>query len=479
LEQALLSITEPDDPNFLAVRSELAMNRYWHGDFDRVHGLASEVLSTARGREDTLLVCLAASLCSLASGYRCDVVGALAELREAQAAFAALADERLAERIYITHYISEAAVRLERPDEALSHFQRGLDVAHMTGQDATSSSWSGIAAYALLLKGQVAEATRITEDDFDATALAADSFRMLILLLADSLTAFWQGRSERVLQIARDLVTRSERSHPKTMFPELARLRLGAALFAAGDPASAVTELSTLDVEARRWMLDLDSGHGWDMLIRSKLALGDFETAEGLTACAESRDGELGQRTAALRSARAAVLLAAGDAAASVEAAAEAVHVAESADNPLLSGRCCIQYGNSLAATGRREDGVSELRRAERVLSECGAFREADAAAHELRRLGERVRRRSRPDRGGGLTGLSSREREVADEVAAGKTNRDIAATLFLSEKTIESHLARIYSKLDVHSRAALTAIVARERAPSESSDSSRKAPVP
>src|SRR6185437_16194359 len=117
------------------------MNRYWHGDLERVYELASEVLSTARSQEDPLLVCLAASLCSLASSYRCDLGGALAELREAQAAFAALPDDRLAERIYITHYISEAAVRLEHAEEALSHFHRGVDVARMTGQDATSSSW--------------------------------------------------------------------------------------------------------------------------------------------------------------------------------------------------------------------------------------------------------------------------------------------------------------------------------------------------
>ncbi|HEX8854928.1 MAG TPA: helix-turn-helix transcriptional regulator, partial [Thermoleophilaceae bacterium] len=88
------------------------------------------------------------------------------------------------------------------------------------------------------------------------------------------------------------------------------------------------------------------------------------------------------------------------------------------------------------------------------------------AAARELRRLGRRVPRRARPDRGEGLAGLSPREREVAEEVASGKTNRDIAATLFLSEKTVESHLARIYSKLGVHSRAALTGIVARQSTP-------------
>jgi DNA-binding CsgD family transcriptional regulator len=61
------------------------------------------------------------------------------------------------------------------------------------------------------------------------------------------------------------------------------------------------------------------------------------------------------------------------------------------------------------------------------------------------------------------LVELSPREREVADRVASGRTNREVAAALFLSEKTVGSHLARIYDKLGVHSRAALAAIVARE----------------
>ena len=67
-----------------------------------------------------------------------------------------------------------------------------------------------------------------------------------------------------------------------------------------------------------------------------------------------------------------------------------------------------------------------------------------------------------------GLAALSSREREVAVRVASGSTNRQVAAALFLSEKTIGSHLARIYGKLGVHSRAALATIVARDGDPSD-----------
>ena len=113
-------------------------------------------------------------------------------------------------------------------------------------------------------------------------------------------------------------------------------------------------------------------------------------------------------------------------------------------------------------ASGDREAAVVELSAAYADLSACGALREADAAARELRRLGERVARRRRPGTAAGLDALSTREREVAAMVASGRTNKDIAAALFLSEKAIESHLARIYNKLDIHSRAALTAVIAR-----------------
>jgi DNA-binding CsgD family transcriptional regulator len=51
----------------------------------------------------------------------------------------------------------------------------------------------------------------------------------------------------------------------------------------------------------------------------------------------------------------------------------------------------------------------------------------------------------------------------VAAQVASGKTNREVAAVLFLSERTVGNHLARIFEKLGVHSRAALATLVAHE----------------
>ena len=174
-----------------------------------------------------------------------------------------------------------------------------------------------------------------------------------------------------------------------------------------------------------------------------------------------ARATSLRQRTATALLTKAAVRLAHKDANGARALAEEAIELADGAGNPVLAARARGVLGAALARTGDERRGVAELEAAERTLSSCGAMREADAAARELRRLGHRGRRRARGATSSTTTAaLSPREQEVAALVAAGKRNRDVAAALFVSEKTVESHLARIYDKLGVHSRVALAAIV-------------------
>ena len=66
---------------------------------------------------------------------------------------------------------------------------------------------------------------------------------------------------------------------------------------------------------------------------------------------------------------------------------------------------------------------------------------------------------------GEGLESLSAREREVAELVTDRKTNREIAAELFLSEKTIETHLHHVFFKLGVGSRVEVARAIERARA--------------
>jgi DNA-binding NarL/FixJ family response regulator len=62
------------------------------------------------------------------------------------------------------------------------------------------------------------------------------------------------------------------------------------------------------------------------------------------------------------------------------------------------------------------------------------------------------------------LAALTARELEVLTELASGRTNKEIAQRLFISEKTVGVHVSRIYAKLDVHSRVQASAVLLRAR---------------
>jgi DNA-binding CsgD family transcriptional regulator len=413
------------------------------------------------------MIVLSAALGSLACSEH-SVATATSELAEAEEAFAAITDEQLAGRVYVSFYLGLAELRLERAEDALRHTTRGLEVGRLTGQGITVSSWLAITSRAHVLKGQIEEAARLAHDAIDTARLLADDWRTVWALEADALASFWAGDTDRALASAREMATRSELAHPFLLGP--ASVQLAGAEYAAGEVASAGARLVALDVEPTRRLLDRNGAHGWELLVRSQLALGQTDQARQTVACASRRADTAGlpQQTATIRCAEAAVLLACGRPDRVSEPLAEAVMCADAAGNPLLSARGHALTGIALAARGEHASAIAELQHAERTLFACGARREAAAAARELRRLGQRTPSRTRrAAQQSGLAALSRRENEIAAAVASGKTNREIAAALFLSEKTVGNHLTRIFEKLDVHSRAALARLVGREAAAS------------
>ncbi len=112
-----------------------------------------------------------------------------------------------------------------------------------------------------------------------------------------------------------------------------------------------------------------------------------------------------------------------------------------------------IATARAHAAAGDTERAKALLQRVAADAGRGGALRLRDDAARELRRLGTRVaaRHRHTPD-----DDLTSREREVAQLVAEGRSNKQVAAALFLSEGTVENTLTRVYAKLGVRSRTQL-----------------------
>jgi DNA-binding CsgD family transcriptional regulator len=114
--------------------------------------------------------------------------------------------------------------------------------------------------------------------------------------------------------------------------------------------------------------------------------------------------------------------------------------------------RALGDLGAAIAAEGRPAEARPHLSRALELAGSLGASALADCLLGQLVAAGGRPRSPSRR----GVDGLTPAERRVAELAAAGRTNRQAAQELFLSEKTIETHLASTYRKLAIRSRAQL-----------------------
>lgn len=120
------------------------------------------------------------------------------------------------------------------------------------------------------------------------------------------------------------------------------------------------------------------------------------------------------------------------------------------------TARTALAYGIRLRRAGRRVDARVQLRQALADFALLGAEVWADQAATELDLTGERVPPRPL----GGIAALTPQELQVALLLADGRTTREAAAALFLSPKTVEYHLRKVYTKLGVRSRAELAEAV-------------------
>ena len=204
-----------------------------------------------------------------------------------------------------------------------------------------------------------------------------------------------------------------------------------------------------------------------ELLTRAELELGHIDAAQEWAHKAEAATsgGQLGIETAIARRATAAVALAGGDAAEGARIALDGVARAEGAGAPVEAGRCRILAAKALVQAGRRAEAIAELERASEQLGRVGAHGYGSRAEKALLRLGGRAGRRPSAGAGreDGLRSLTEREREVAELVHRGLTNHDIATAIFISEKTVERHLSRIFAKLGLSRRTELALQVAAE----------------
>jgi DNA-binding CsgD family transcriptional regulator len=151
--------------------------------------------------------------------------------------------------------------------------------------------------------------------------------------------------------------------------------------------------------------------------------------------------------------ARCAALLAAG--AGAEDSYRESISQLERCQMGLDLARAHLLYGQWLRRAKRRRGAREQLRTAHDMFTRMGAERFADQAAAELRAAGEHTRART-PQ---APTDLTPQEARIADLAAAGASNSEIAAQLFISPSTVDYHLRKVFRKLAVTSRTQLARI--------------------
>jgi DNA-binding CsgD family transcriptional regulator len=192
-------------------------------------------------------------------------------------------------------------------------------------------------------------------------------------------------------------------------------------------------------------------------LIEAYARAGRRDDALGLIDAFAARSRTTGSRWSEAATARTRALLAPdGEMRAAFEAAL-ALH--DGSPMPFERARTLLCFGERLRRARQRADAREPLKEALETFERLGARGWAERTRTELRATGEQQARRAET----AAEQLTPHELQIAVLVSQGMTNREAAAALFLSPKTIEYHLGQIYRKLDVRGRAQLARLMAME----------------
>jgi DNA-binding CsgD family transcriptional regulator len=137
----------------------------------------------------------------------------------------------------------------------------------------------------------------------------------------------------------------------------------------------------------------------------------------------------------------------------------EAIERLGGAGMPVMLARAHLLYGEWLRRENRRLDAREQLRTAHEMLSAMGVQGFADRAARELAAAGATVRQRT----AAASDTLTAQEAQVARLARDGLSNSEIGARLFISPRTVEYHLHKVFAKLDISSRTQINRVLAAE----------------
>ena len=460
LETALAELRDPESPEGVALMLELASDSLLRMEYDAIHGWATRAVTAARPLADPQLTAAALAMQALASALGGVVNEAQAQSDEAAAIIDRLADEELARRLDSLVHLATAEMYTDRFADSGRHAERALAIGRATGQGDLFPLIFPMLGTALWVQGRVGESARIFDDAIDAARMLDNVQGLAWNLFNRSFAAIAAGDVETALSTAAESVELARRLDDSVVSAHAA-WAMAAPLLESGHPDRAASLLvGSAGGDELRSIPGAWRAYGLELLTRCLIAAGRLPEAAAAVAAAEAcaQGAGLPMATAMATRAAAALALALDDPVRAAElalASAAALGDAGCAHDAALSRALA---GRALAAAGDRDRGAAELERAALAFHASGAAGQQARAERELRKLGRRLQHRSRPGDAHeqGVGALSERELEVARLIVDRQTNSQIAAALFLSQKTVESHIRNMFRKLDVSSRVEL-----------------------
>lgn len=449
-----------------ALRVELAATAIHRADYAAAAAHARRALAAAETAGRTATAASAAALVHFAVATTGATDPAATAARErAIELVGRCTDAELATRPETALHLGYAEFFAEHPAEAARHFRRGLAVCRAAGQGQYLIPLGAGLAYALEAVGELPAAAEAADAALESARLGGVATVTGWAAAGRAWVAAAAGELDLAVELADEADGLVDTRDPGVIRSAI-QAHLGVVRQEAADPDRCVTALHAAGAPGFTAFAAERRPLWYEVLTRAELARGRAGAARRWWRCAEQADpgGVRPLSAARVLHAGAAVLLADGDAAGAAERALAAAALAESRGARVEAGRARTTAGCALAAAGDVTGAVAHLSAAEAGLAASGARRLRDRAAAELRRLGIRVAARATTGGPCGRlpAGLTDRERDVAELVASGRTNREVARALYLSEKTVEGHLTQIYARLGIRSRAALAAAVAR-----------------
>jgi DNA-binding NarL/FixJ family response regulator len=308
-------------------------------------------------------------------------------------------------------------------------------------------------------RGDIGGACRLADEVREGAMLLGGEAIRAVALAAASLAHAYAGD---------EALARSEAAEALALFARVGWavgrawpvMALGMLELSLGNPAAAERVLSPLTEYMRQAGLAEPWGPAPFLpdAVEALVRLGRLEEAEALLAELEASAARV-DRAAALAAAsrcRALLLAERGDTEAASDAIGQALRQHDRVPMPVERARTLLVKGQLERRARRWRAAQESARQALAIFEQAGAGAWARQARTEL----DRVRLQHRPE--GELT---ESERRVAELAATGLTNRQVAAQLFMSPKTVEANLARAYRKLGIRSRAQLGARLGTEQA--------------